>query len=209
MTFLELCQRLRREVGAAGNGPSNIAGQSGEYARLIGWVRDAWAELQAERRDWRFDWAQGGVDVVHDFREYLLPDDFDRWDAGTLRLQGKTLQVVSWAVFRERYREPAGQGPRHVAIAPDGILHLDDYPATSGEITFEYWRTPQVLESNTDTPRLPERYHMLVVYRAMLQYGLYENAPEVVQQAGINAARLLSQMELSELPTLSFAGPLA
>ncbi|GEK48434.1 hypothetical protein HPA02_27170 [Bisbaumannia pacifica] len=208
MTFLELCQRLRQEVGAAGNGPASIGGQSGEYARLIGWVREAWREIQVERRRWRFAWAQGSVAVEPAFDQYPLPEDFEDWDEPTLRLGDKSLHALSWGEFRDRFRDPKGS-VQYVSIAPDSTLRLNAFPESSSEITFEYWRSPQVLEEGGDVPRLPERYHMAIVYRAMLQYGLYENAPEVVQQARMNYRGVISTMEVTQLPEMSFGGPLA
>ena len=210
MTFLELCQRLHQEVGAAGNGPANVAGQSGEYARLIGWVQTAWREIQLERVDWRFAWAQGEIEVFDEFRTYELPDDFSEWRKHTLRLEGESLRVAEWDDFQTVYREPTGNGPRVATIAPNRVVHLDDFPRqSSSALTFEYWRTPQTLDSNNDAPRLPERYHMAIIYRAMLQYGLYENAPEVVQQASANYREVMMRVAATELPPINTGEALA
>lgn len=208
MTFLELCQRMRQEVGSAGHGPSTVESQSGEYARLVGWVRQAWVDIQVSRSDWRFAWGMGSVEVVYDFREYPMPDDFDHWDRDSLRLHDVPLTPIPWEVFRERYREPTGSGARHVTLSPDGVLHLDDFPSRSGDLTFEYWKTPQVLSANTSVPRMPEQYHMLIVYRAMRHYGLYENAPEVVQQATLSERELMNRMAITELPSVALRGSL-
>lgn len=207
MTFLELCQRLRQECGVAGTGPQDVSGQRGEYQRLIDWVRDAWAEIQLERRDWRFNWALGELELREGERVYDLPDDFDRWDADTLRLAGDRLAVLGWDAMRDL--PPTGGAPRRAAISPNGQIHLDGAPQEDGRLTFEYWRTPQRLYHRHEVPRLPERYHMLIVYRAMLQYALYEEAVAVTQQAIANEARLMRQMVISELPAIRTTGALA
>lgn len=207
MTFLYLCQRLRQEAGAAGTGPASVDGQSGEHRRLIDWVRSAWRDIQTERERWRFAWAEASVEVEPAFREHSLPDDFGEWDDATLRLGDTALTVLPWAVFRERFRDPQG-ALRYVSIAPDDMLHLNAAPGQAGTITFEYWRTPQELVEASDVPRLPARFHMVIVYRALLHYGLYENAPEVVQAARVGESRLLTQMEGAELPLMTLGGPL-
>jgi hypothetical protein len=56
---------------------------------------------------------------------------------------------------------------------------------------------------------MPERFHMAIVYRAMIQYGLYENAPEVVQQARINDASAMINLVNSQLPRIGAPEPLA
>jgi len=204
MTFLDLCQRLRQEVGAAGNGPAAVTSQSGEYARFVSWIRTAWQEIQNERR-WAFDWVRGEVDLNTLDTTYPLPNDFDAWESETLQFAGDRIEVVPW---HELDKDVAGTFGR-VAIAPDGVLHLNAPPSNAGNLTFEYWRTPQELAAAADVPRMPARFHMVIVYRAMLQYALYENASEVAQQASLNEARLINRMMESQLPVIDLPEPLA
>lgn len=210
MTFLELCQRLRQEVGAAGTGPATVTGQNGESQRLVGWIQQAWRELQTERRGWRFAWAEGEVELSAGFRDYALPDDFDRWIEDTLRIGDNPVRALDYADFRRLYRTPASeQSVGAACITPDFKLRLSSLPTDGAVLDFEYYRTPQELTDNSDVPRMPVHFHLLIVYRAMIQYGLYENAPEVVQQGSSNATRMIDDLMLSELPPLTFAGPLA
>ena len=210
MTFLELCKRLRQEVGAAGTGPAAVTGQHGEYQRLIGWIKQAWHELQLERREWRFAWAEASIDLDPDFRDYSPPGDIDHWDAETVRIGSNRLRVIEWSMFRERFRDDSnGDKPAVITRLPNGTLRLDTTPATADTLMFEYFRTPQELTANGDTPRMPEEYHLLIVYRAMLAYALYENAPEVAQAARIGEQQILPQMMLRELPQMKLGGPLA
>ena len=50
-TYLQLCQKLRQECEVGGTGPSAVTGQTGELARLVTWIADAYTELQQE-----YDW---------------------------------------------------------------------------------------------------------------------------------------------------------
>jgi len=204
MTFLELCQRLRQEVGAAGNGPASVNSQSGEYARFVSWIATAWRELQNEHR-WAFDWARGEIELTALDTEYSLPSDFDVWDSETLQFAGERIEVVPWHYLDKGVAGTFGR----VAIAPDGVLHLNAPPDNEGGLTFEYWRTPQELVENTDQPRMPSRFHMCVVYRAMMQYALYENAQEVAQQAGRNSLRIENRLMESQLPHIELPPSLA
>ena len=212
MTFLELCQRLRQEVGAAGNGPQSVQlnGCGGEYARLIEWIKRAWHEIQTEQPRWRFAWAQGGFDVQPEFRNYEIPDDVREWAPKTLQCNGVPLTQVSWPDFRERYSEDTGNPrPRYITLRPDGMLLMDTTPDAHGRVTYEYWRTPQELIENTDVPRMSERFHMAIVYRAMRYYGYYENAPEVIQAADRGEARVFVEMVNDEMPCMETGEPLA
>jgi len=212
VTFLELCQRLRQEVGAAGSGPASVSSQHGEYARLVSWVQQAWREIQLERHRWRFAWAEASIETAPDFRTYSPPADLDEWDESTLMCAGNQLKAWPWGEFRKRYAFDSGQeSPGAITRKPDGTIILDASPAAENQpLTFEYWRTPQVLTEGGDVPRLPERYHMVIVYRAMLYYALYENAPEVAQAARNGESTILTEMEKLELPAMDiFGGPVA
>jgi hypothetical protein len=215
MTFLELCQRLRQEVGAAGAGPASVTGQHGEYARLIGWIQQAWLEIQNLRQDWRFAWAEGVIPMEDGYRDYALPDDFAHFIPETIFLDDTPLTLLPYRVFRRLYRKSSPDRPRHITVTPGDVLRLasaiqiDASPGEGEVLSFEYYRAPQALTANTDVPRLPEPYHMLIVYKAMMQYGLYENAPEVIQQGSTQAQPLLTQLHNRELPAVGLAGALA
>lgn len=51
-TFLQLVQRLRTETKASGTTVTTTVNQSGEYARLVNWVNDAWLDIQSTYTDW-------------------------------------------------------------------------------------------------------------------------------------------------------------
>lgn len=210
MNFLQLCKRLRQEVGAAGDGPAAVTGQHGEYQRLIDWVRQAWLEIQQEQHEWRFNWAEASIELDAGFREYSPPADLDRWDAATLRVHDRRLCETPWTIFRERFREDSDrEWPSTITRIPNGNLRMDTSPAQLSWLTFEYWRTPQELKANIDEPRLPEQYHMVIVYRAMLAYALYENAPEVATAAREGETKIMAEMMRRELPAVDVGGPLA
>ena len=52
MNFLQLVQRLRSETKATGTTVTSVLNQSGEYARLVNWINDAWLDIQSAHTDW-------------------------------------------------------------------------------------------------------------------------------------------------------------
>ena len=101
--------------------------------------------------------------------------------------------------------------PRDLAIvfgaAPNAIY----------TITGEYQRKPLVMSMNTDVPGvvavtdrgLPDRFHRLIVYRAMMMYGAYEAAAEVRGEGQQNYSTMLSALKADQLPSFSLGGALA
>ena len=125
-------------------------------------------------------------------------------------MHDRRLCETPWTIFRERFREDSDrEWPSTITRIPNGNLRLDTSPAQLSWLTFEYWRTPQELKANIDGPRLPEQYHMVIVYRAMLAYALYENAPEVATAAREGETKIMAEMMRRELPAVDVGGPLA
>lgn len=204
MTFLDLCQRLRQECGVSGVGPMDTRDQKGEYGRLVDWAQQAWIELQLERPEWKFNWATAEVEVAEGARQITMPDDFSSFERA--KLNGETLKVVAW----NRVRDPANADkPTRIGQSPGGQWWLDVAPANDALMEIEYWLKPQILEHPYAEPRLPAAFHMLIVYKAMLQYALYENAPEVVEQSRMNESRLKFRLEREQLPPMGLGESLA
>ena len=59
--------------------------------------------------------------------------------------------------------------------------------------------TTDVLSGDTDVPILPVKYHDLIVYRALTEYGVYEESQEVTSSYGSLYGSLLQDMLWQEL----------
>ena len=53
-------------------------------------------------------------------------------------------------------------------------------------INGEYFKKLTEFSADTDTPRIPERFHMLIVYKIMMYYGGFESAPEVFSRGSMS-----------------------
>jgi hypothetical protein len=70
---------------------------------------------------------------------------------------------------------------------------------------FDYYRTPQVLAEDGDTPIMPARYHQLIVAWALRTYGFHEVASEKLMQAKETISRQLSELEIDQLPDVTMS----
>ena len=73
----------------------------------------------------------------------------------------------------------------------------------------EFHRSPQVLSGNTDVPRMPERFHMAIVWRAVMFWCAHDENPALWQSANQNYRELVNKMTITELPKLGMTEPLA
>jgi len=106
MNFLQLAQRLRREMNDTGEGPTQITNQRGRNLEYVEAIREAWLEIQS-LRTWNAKFWQEG-------------------------------------------------------FAADN---------------------PQYLETSTDTPFIPELHHLAIVFYAMRNKAISQNAQELVIRA--------------------------
>lgn len=119
--------------------------------------------------------------------------------------------AVPWAYFRSIYRigEITSGAPRFITIDPNDSIVVGPKPDAAYVITGEYNRSAQVLAANDDVPEMPDAYHMLIVYQAMEDFGLYDAATEILSRARTKGRRLMRQLEGTRMPKMRTAGPMA
>jgi hypothetical protein len=227
-TFLELCQELRsRAPGIAGQQgqPTSVLGQTGDMANVVSWVRSAWVDLQALEPHWLFMRGEFSGTVAAgtagSTATELGVSDLADWRLDTFRLYPSAMgkagdqYLIEWGYedFRDTYlfgpQVPAL--PSTFAIRPrDKAILLGPVPSEDVVVYGEYQRAPQTFVNNTDTPTgLPAHFHQLIVYLAMEKYAGFEAAPEIMADARIQRASLLSRLRNDWLPNIGFGEPLA
>ena len=237
MNYLQLCQRCVGECGVSGT-LSTTAGQVGSLARIVNWIDDAWSDLQTLHDDWGWmrssNLLGGGASFVPAAAQYTTPlgtaagqvgiavGSFGKWDTETFRcfstaagISNETfLDDIPFDSWRDSYMLGAMRlvktRPVAVAIGPDRSVNLGPPPDGSYTITADYFLAPSLMVADTDTPTgLEVRFHMLIVYKAMMKYAAYEAAPEVLQRAAMEWGAMFPQLEALRLPQISFGGALA
>ena len=126
MNFLQLAQRLRREMNDTGEGPYSVTNQTGRNLAYVDAIRESWLDIQS-LRDWN--------------------EDF-------------------WG---------------------DGFSS----------------KNPQVLEESADTPFIPEKFHVAIVYYAMQGKALSQNAQELILRGQNEWDKYLHLLCTQFLPTPS------
>lgn len=231
MNYLQLAQRLSSEVGASGVGPTSVLNQTGMNLRLVNWINTAWLELQGLHNTWNWMRQKFQWETVAGTGDYLpttltnqltgdLLTDLRYWYKDTFRCQKKSLGIVDeqwlveweYYVFRNTYRFNLQVNGRPVVFGenPQGkAIMLGQIPDDVYLITGEYQQKAWSLAANDDVPDIPEEYHLILVYKAMQYYGLYEAAGEVLQRGQLQYQALLTQLEHEQLQEVYLGNPLA
>lgn len=99
--------------------------------------------------------------------------------------------------------------PMVVSITPSKSLALGPTPDAGYTVIGDYYHAPSELASDTSTPSLPEKFHMAIVYKAMLSYGMFEAATEVIQRAVTENERWMRRILFDQVQQISQGGALA
>lgn len=119
----------------------------------------------------------------------------------------RRLQWVSWETFQQM-ANASGSGffgePTFITETQEGKWDVFPRPAIQQRIWFDYTAVPQELSAATDTPLLPTEYHEIIIWQALMNYGDYDEKPQVFQRAERRMKRYQNVLEFNKLPTLSF-----
>lgn len=237
MTRLDLVNSLIQECGVSGGPVSTAVGLTGSQLRCATWVDAAWNEVQTEHDDWDWMRSSNLLGSGASFvtlpgiatyplgttagQVGIAVDSFGKWDRETFRCYTTTvgtndeqfLDNIPYDVWRDGYMLGALRSvqtrPYVVAVGPDQSVNVG--PPSNGlyTITADYFVAPSVMTADGNVPTgLPLRFHMLIVYRAMMKYASFESAPEVYSRGQSEYNLMFNQLEAVRLPQISFAGAL-
>jgi len=224
MTFLQLSQRLRQEAGISGTGPTTVISQTGEAKKVIDWVLTAYEDIQNLHPTWDFLRTDLTFPTIAGNNTYvktaISADEYGKWINNSFRSYLTSTGVSSeqymrwmdWVDFRDTYEFGSSrtiQGfPRYISQKPDTSLIVYPTPDASYTINGEYFKRAQTMAANTDVPIIPDKYHMIIVWRALMFYSGQSNAPELYQVGQVEYKKLLRKLESSQLPPIRLAEPL-
>lgn len=225
MNYLELCQRTARECGVSGTGPTTVLNQIGELSRIINWVATALNDIETAhpqwgwmKRDVSFPTVAGQASYNPEVDCGIATDTFNVWQRFRFRnyvtASGNISEIEMDYITYDNWRDNYSYGatryvqtrPLEFGIAPDQrTLVLGPYPAAGYTITGEYFRAPQVLAADADIPEMPKSFHMTIVYKAMMYYGMYESAAEVLSRGSQEFDKMMGRLDALKLPDVAWA----
>lgn len=223
MNLLQLVNRAIMESGASGPTATNttIAGATGELNRFVTWINQAWQDIQNEHDGlWLWMMQDFTFNTIAQQAEYpyvsapLSLANFGSWDKQTFRIY-KTdvgtetyLHYLEYRFFRDQFLigslKTSYSYPTVITVSPTKSLILALPPDdTSYVVSGKYQTAPSVLAQDADTPEMPARFHMAIVWKALMMYARYENAPEIYADGKTNYMSMLVKMEQNQLPEIA------
>lgn len=229
MNWLELTNRLRQEAGAVGADFTSVANAGAltrEGRRYRDWINAAWRQLQRMRTDWQwmrlpvqfttvaqqgfYTPAQAGL---ASFRNWKV-DSFRASTQGANFADEQILVFLEWTRYRNLYQYAQQRfnymRPTVLTVDPEKRLGLGGVPDAAYVIVGEYWRGVTDFAADTDEPTgLPEDYHEIIVWLALVQYAGFESASEVYVRAKQNYGDMIAVLVADQGPPVMLGAPLA
>lgn len=223
MNFLQLAQRVFIEGGISGQ-INTVQNQTGEALRIVTWVNAAYREILNSdqfsfgfiRREHQFQLTPNkGVYSKTDMNLPLL----GQWDTRTMRVSENKDRSdetfvfnMRWPEFRDFWRFSSRNittgRTLNCSVNQDTNLELGPLPEVAYWLNFQYIEVPPDLIDDKDIPVIPERWQMVIVWRALRHYGMFEAAPEVVLRADSAYNEIMLRMTLDQTPEIIVGPPL-
>ena len=227
MNLLDLTRRLYRETGKSGDGPTTLVSATKDVLRLADRIGDANMRLEQEPRNWKWMRAKVVGDAVPlQFAQTgasLGAANFGRWRTPardyTVRAYDPANTPAVWPLRWMEYDQFVGlmmdvpttpTMPQVWSISPNEELLLGPAPDIAYKVMADYIFEPGLLTLDDDTPAMPARHHMILVWRALVDSGKDIAAAEKVSRAMDNLAEMENNLISDQAEQIVIGGyPLA
>lgn len=123
------------------------------------------------------------------------------------------MDYIDYDVWRDKYLlgnlRFSYTRPIEMSIAPDKSIVTGPIADAGYTLVGDFFRDPVELSADTDTPAMPNQFHLAIVYQAMMSYGAFEAAPEVYNRGEKEFGKIMRRIGNNQLPEMAFAGALA
>lgn len=198
LTYLELCQRTKRQLGVQGGTITSVQSQTGIDEQIVEWVADGDTEIQVLYEDWDFLRQDVTFNTVGGQSEYTTAavgiTSVGKWDRSSFaRLSDPGLNnwkrlaelpYELWQNSDQRYGNNLDEEPvNFTLVRPTENIVLYPTPDTVYPIAATMWTAPVRMTVNTDVSPIPERYQQIIVEAAKVKWAEYEENAVVLARA--------------------------
>jgi len=191
--------------------------------RVVEWIAAAYEDIQNTHATWgclRDDFSFSTIDGTQAYTPAAVSiTDHATWIEEDIRIYSSVadesfLDYCMWEDFKIAYmrgthRSQEGR-PSIVSVKPsNNALTLWQLPDAVYTVLGEYYKVPDVLSGDSDSPLFPARFHMIIVWRALMFYGAYVAADEKYAHGQNEYRGLMMDLELDQLEEMVYGEPLA
>jgi hypothetical protein len=210
VNLVQIARRVKSESGRSGSGPASVALATGDDRRIIDACIDEWRDIQLEPYQWRWMRRSARVTLPLQMSHTTASLGLSRMARPkrqnddyfvTAALESDPtrewqVREVSWDWFRQNLivNTPASGPAQFWSWSPERELYVGPTPDQSQLLRLDYFVKPQELAADADTPEMPEEYHMLIVWRALMSIGVFDAANEIYVRARDGADAMMDRL---------------
>ena len=212
MNFLAMAQRVKRESGRGSVAIASVVTATGEDLDICNWVAAAWRDIQLMAYNWA--WMRVSIigDLVIDTIEHsplsLGAANFRKWvpesDDYRMTVYESSNTAAEWPIrflpyerFRGRFivGDQTAAAPQFWTQSPQGNFMIGPKPDLGTyKLRADYFMAPDELAEDNDVPGMPDQFHMLIVWDALMHAASFDAAPEVHSRARDNSEKMLNSL---------------
>jgi hypothetical protein len=191
--------------------------------RVVEWIAAAYEDIQNTHATWRFLRDDFSFSTIASTQAYtpaaVSINDHATWIEEDMRVYSSVadesfLDYCMWEDFKIAYMRGAHRTqegrPSIISVKPsNNALTLWQLPDAVYTVLGEYYTVPDVLSGDSDSPVFPARFHMIIVWRALMFYGAYAAADEKYAHGQNEYRGLMMDLELDQLEEMVYGEPLA
>jgi hypothetical protein len=206
VTFLELVVALAKKAAIPSNDITDVTTETNESGRVVDWIKDAWLDIQTlQSIKWKFlhtEYTKNTVASTQDY-EFYVADDIQQFDIDSFTYYKtadgantrQKLTYIDYRIFKQKYRDFTDESePVRITVTPTNSLRLYPIPDDVYTIEVDAFSKPQELAINADVPSVPTNFHMMIVWKALIDYAGYEEAGAVFSHAAMRFDELYNQL---------------
>ena len=210
------------EIGWPGTGPVSVIGQTGQMGQVVDWMAAAYNDVQTSHETWRFLRTDFDFDTIATQNTYTAAaisiTDLATWVKESFQIYSAVtdeqyLWFEPWETFRPVYRFGSNRThslrPSVISIKPNNSLILWAIPDDTYTVTGEYYKSSASMATDVAVPNFPDRFHMVLVWKALMYYGAFAAAEGKYAQGQNEYGRLIRDLEIDQLEEPLYGEPLA
>jgi hypothetical protein len=212
MNYLQLCAKMRRDIGIQGSGPTSVTSQTGNYQRIVDYIADADDEIQSLYEDWDFLRTTVAFNTISATSTYttaaISAGTVGKWDVESFAFKPNTtsyrplsnVDFHDWKNSGDRYYVNTDDEPTQFVIDQNESIILIPTPDAVYAVQAEHWVSPSRMAANTDTSVIPSRFHQMIIELATIKYGTYDENNALITAAMYQYDKVwLPRLEAAEL----------
>jgi hypothetical protein len=139
--------------------------------------------------------------------EFYTVNGIQSFDVDTFKYYKKSdgpsykshLSYLAYSEFVEKSNDYSSTSdPIFITVTPTKSIRVWPAPDDTFVVCAEAFRKPQSMTANTDIPILPENFHMMIVWKGLIDYAGFEESGAIFKYASIQFDAFYTQLVWQE-----------